>query len=295
MNNEMYERIAHDPGFVAALDQSGGSTPGALGRYGIEAGSWSGDEQMFDLIHAMRTRVMKAPAFNGDKILAAILFEQTMDREVDGRPTAEYLWQERRIVPVLKVDQGLEPEANGVQLMRELTRLDELTQRAVAKGVFGTKMRSLIKHANADGIDAVVAQQFYYARRILDADLMPILEPEIDIHAPDKAECERLLKDDLLEYLNGFDESRQVMLKLTPPEADDFYADVIAHPRVLRVVALSGGWGRDEACERLARHHGLIASFSRALLEGLRVDQTDDEFNALLAASIDQVYAASVT
>lgn len=295
MNSEQYERMGNAAGFVAALDQSGGSTPRALAHYGVEAGAWSTDEQMFDLVHAMRTRVMTAPAFNGEKILAAILFEMTMDREVAGLPTPEYLWEERKVIPIVKVDQGLEAEANGVQLMKEMTKLDGLLERAVAKGVFGTKMRSVIKGADEEGIAANVAQQFYYGRRILDAGLMPILEPEIDIHSPDKLECERLLKTNLLEFLNGFDEDRQVMLKLTPPEVDDFYADVIAHPRVLRVVALSGGWSREQACELLRRNHGLIASFSRALLEGLNVNQSDDEFNAMLAASIDQVYEASVT
>lgn len=295
MNAEQYERLASATGFVAALDQSGGSTPRALAHYGVDAGAWSNEVEMFDLIHAMRSRVMTAPAFNGEKILAAILFEQTMDREVAGRPTPEHLWEERRVVPIVKVDQGLEPEADGVQLMKDMTKLDSLMERAVTKGVFGTKMRSVIKHADETGIAANVAQQFYFGRRILDAGLMPILEPEIDIHADDKLASERMLKNNLLEFLNGLEDDRQVMLKLTPPEVDDFYADVIAHPRVLRVVALSGGWSRDEACRRLARNHGLIASFSRALLEGLRFDQTDDEFNATLAASIDQVYQASAT
>jgi fructose-bisphosphate aldolase class I len=295
MNAEQYEKIAHATGFVAALDQSGGSTPRALSHYGIQPDAWSSDDEMFDLIHAMRTRVMTAPAFNGDKILAAILFEQTMDREVAGRPTPEYLWEERGIVPIVKVDQGLEAEVNGSQLMKEMDRLDGLLERAKAKGVFGTKMRSVIKHADVDGIAANVAQQFYYGGRILDAGLMPILEPEIDIRAEDKVDCERILKDNLLEFLSGLDDGRQVMLKLTPPEQDDFYADVIAHPGVLRVVALSGGWSRDEACARLARNHGLIASFSRALLEGLQHDQSDEEFNATLTASIDQVYEASAT
>lgn len=295
MNSDQYEKIARAPGFVAALDQSGGSTPRALGLYGVEPDAWSNEDEMFDMIHAMRTRVMTAPAFTGDKILAAILFEQTMDREVAGRPTPDFLWEERGVVPIVKVDQGLEAEANGVQLMKDMTRLDGLLERANAKRVFGTKMRSVIKHANADGVAANVAQQFYYGRRILDAGLMPILEPEIDIHAEDKLECERLLKDNLLEFLNGLDENLQVMLKLTPPEVDGFYTDVISHPRVLRVVALSGGWSRDEASARLARNPGLIASFSRALLEGLRFDQTDEEFNATLAASIDQVFEASIT
>ena len=294
MNTEQYERMAHDPGFVAALDQSGGSTPKALGRYGISEDAWATEAEMFDLIHAMRTRVMTSPAFTGDKILAAILFEQTMEREVEGQPTGDYLWQTKHVVPIVKVDQGLDAEAHGVQLMKELTMLDGLLERAVAKGMFGTKMRSVIKHADAEGIASVVAQQFFYGRRILDAGLVPILEPEIDVKAPDKAECETLLKEQLLEFLAGLDD-RAVMLKLTIPDVDDFYADLIAHPNVLRVVALSGGYSRAEANERLARHHGLIASFSRALLEGLSAQQSDEEFNATLAESIDEVYQASTT
>lgn len=294
MNTEQYERMAHDPGFVAALDQSGGSTPKALGRYGISEDAWATEAEMFDLIHAMRTRVMTSPAFTGDKILAAILFEQTMEREVEGQPTGDYLWQTKHVVPIVKVDQGLDAEAHGVQLMKELTKLDGLLERAVAKGMFGTKMRSVIKHADAEGIASVVAQQFFYGRRILDAGLVPILEPEIDVKAPDKAECETLLKEQLLEFLAGLDD-RAVMLKLTIPDVDDFYADLIAHPNVLRVVALSGGYSRAEANERLARHHGLIASFSRALLEGLSAQQSDEEFNATLAESIDEVYQASTT
>ncbi|QLQ16261.1 MAG: fructose bisphosphate aldolase [Micropruina sp.] len=294
MNTEQYERMAHDPGFVAALDQSGGSTPKALGRYGIAEDAWTTEAEMFDLIHAMRTRVMTSPAFTGDKILAAILFEQTMEREVEGQPTGDYLWQTKHVVSIVKVDQGLDAEAHGVQLMKELTKLDGLLERAVAKGMFGTKMRSVIKHADAEGIASVVAQQFFYGRRILDAGLVPILEPEIDVKAPDKAECETLLKEQLLEFLAGLDD-RAVMLKLTIPDVDDFYADLIAHPNVLRVVALSGGYSRAEANERLARHHGLIASFSRALLEGLSAQQSDEEFNATLAESIDEVYQASTT
>lgn len=295
MNTEQQHRLAHDKGFVAALDQSGGSTPKALERYGIPGDAWSGEQQMFDLIHAMRSRVMTSPSFTGEKILAAILFEQTMEREVEGRPTGTYLWEEKQVVPVVKVDQGLAAEANGVQLMKDLTELDGLLERAVAKGMFGTKMRSVIKHANPDGVAAIVAQQFFYANRILDAGLVPIVEPEIDVKALDKAEAEVLLKVQLLEYLAGLDEGRQVMLKLSIPEVDDYYADLIAHPKVLRVVALSGGFTRAEANERLARNHGLIASFSRALLEGLSAQQTDAEFDAMLGASIDSIYAASTT
>lgn len=294
MNPEQYERMAHDAGFVAALDQSGGSTPKALERYGIGGGQWSGDDQMFDLIHQMRTRVMTSPSFSGDKILAAILFEQTMEREVEGRSTPAYLWEVKRVVPIIKVDEGLGREANGVQLMKEMSKLEDLLERSVALGMFGTKMRSVIKHANDYGIAATVAQQFYYAGRILDAGLVPIIEPEVDVHAPDKADAEKLLHGYLLEFLSGLGE-RQVMLKLSIPEVDNLYADVIAHPNVLRVVALSGGYTRAEANERLARNHKLIASFSRALLEGLTAQQSDAEFDAILAQSIDEIYAASTT
>lgn len=294
MNPEQHERMANDAGFVAALDQSGGSTPTALQRYGIGSDQWSGDDQMFDLIHQMRTRVMTSPSFSGDKILAAILFEQTMEREVEGRPTPSYLWEVKRVVPIIKVDEGLGPEANGVQLMKEMSKLEGLLERSVALGMFGTKMRSVIKHANDDGIAANVAQQFYYAGRILDAGLVPIIEPEVDVHAPDKADAEKLLHGYLLEFLSGLGE-RQVMLKLSIPEVDNLYADVIAHPNVLRVVALSGGYTRAEANERLARNHKLIASFSRALLEGLTAQQSDSEFDAILAQSIDEIYAASTT
>lgn len=294
MNTEQYERMAGDSGFVAALDQSGGSTPKALRRYGVAEDAWTTEGEMFDLIHAMRTRVMTSPAFTGDKILAAILFEQTMDREVEGQPTGDYLWQAKRIVPIVKVDQGLADEAHGVRLMKELTKLDGLLERALAKGMFGTKMRSVINRADPEGIASIVAQQFFYGGKILDAGLIPILEPEIDVKSPDKAECETLLKQQLLEFLAGLGD-RTVMLKLTIPETDDFYADLIGHPNVLRVVALSGGYSRAEANERLARHHGLIASFSRALLEGLSAQQSDEEFDATLAASIDEIYQASIT
>lgn len=294
MNTEQYERMAGDSGFVAALDQSGGSTPKALRRYGVAEDAWTTEGEMFDLIHAMRTRVMTSPAFTGDKILAAILFEQTMDREVEGQPTGDYLWQAKRIVPIVKVDQGLADEAHGVRLMKELTKLDGLLERALAKGMFGTKMRSVINRADPEGIASIVAQQFFYGGKILDAGLIPILEPEIDVKSPDKTECETLLKQQLLEFLAGLGD-RRVMLKLTIPETDDFYADLIGHPNVLRVVALSGGYSRAEANERLARHHGLIASFSRALLEGLSAQQSDEEFDATLAASIDEIYQASIT
>ena len=294
MNTEQYERMAGDSGFVAALDQSGGSTPKALRRYGVAEDAWTTEGEMFDLIHAMRTRVMTSPAFTGDKILAAILFEQTMDREVEGQPTGDYLWQAKRIVPIVKVDQGLADEAHGVRLMKELTKLDGLLERALAKGMFGTKMRSVINRADPEGIASIVAQQFFYGGKILDAGLIPILEPEIDVKSPDKTECETLLKQQLLEFLAGLGD-RRVMLKLTIPETDDFYADLIGRPNVLRVVALSGGYSRAEANERLARHHGLIASFSRALLEGLSAQQSDEEFDTTLARSIEEIYQASIT
>lgn len=295
VNSQQRERLAHGVGFVAALDQSGGSTPKALERYGVAPDAWSDEAGMFDLIHQMRTRVVTSPSFTGDKIVAAILFEQTMDREVEGQPTGDYLWNVKNVVPVIKVDEGLDAEANGVQLMKEMSKLDALLEKSVAKGMFGTKMRSVIKHADQVGVEAIVAQQFYYAGRILDAGLVPIIEPEVDVKASDKAEAEALLKPLLLEYLSGLADDRQVMLKLSIPDVDDFYSEVIAHPQVLRVVALSGGYTRDEANEKLARNHGLIASFSRALLEGLRADQSAEEFDATLAASIDSIYQASAT
>lgn len=282
-------------GFIAALDQSGGSTPKALAAYGIKEGAWSGEEQMFALVHQMRTRIITCPAFNGDRILGAILFEGTMDREIEGRPTADYLWDVKRVVPFLKVDEGLAEEKDGVRLMKPMPKLDALLAKGVRKRIFGTKMRSTINKANAAGIKAIVAQQFEFAARICAAGLVPIVEPEVDIHCPDKAGAESLLKDAILERLNALPAQQTVMLKLTLPERDDLYADFVRHPRVLRVVALSGGYSREEGNNRLRRNHGVVASFSRALIEGLRAQQSDAEFNAELDDAIQSIYEASVT
>jgi fructose-bisphosphate aldolase, class I len=289
------EKFRTQPGFIAALDQSGGSTPKALKLYGIAESEYSGDAQMMDLIHAMRTRIITSPSFNGDRILAAILFEATMDREVLGRPTAEYLWEVKKVVPILKVDKGLDADANGVQLMKPMPDLDKLLARAKAKGIFGTKMRSVIKQANAAGIQAVVDQQFQVGRQIIAAGLVPIIEPEVDIKCPDKAAAEDLLKKAILGQLDKLPEGQQVMLKLTIPDRDNLYADLIAHPRVLKVVALSGGYSRDEANRRLAKQKGMVASFSRALTEGLTAQQSDTEFNAALDGAIESIYQASKT
>jgi len=294
MNPQQYEKVKSAKGFIAALDQSGGSSPKALSLYGIKPEAYSGEQQMFDLIHAMRTRIVTSSAFNGDRILGAILFEQTMDRDVQGRGTADYLWSVKNVVPFLKVDKGLADEANGVQVMKPIPGLDALLARAKDKGVFGTKMRSVIKHADQKGIGEVVAQQFTIGKQILAAGLMPIIEPEVDIHATDKQGAEGLLKTSILQQLDTLAPDQQVMLKLTIPSADDFYADLVKHPKVLRVVALSGGYSREEANALLARNHGVIASFSRALTEGLTVQQSDKEFNAALDAAIASIYAASV-
>ena len=288
-------KFRNQPGFIAALDQSGGSTPKALKLYGIAETEYSGDVQMMDLIHAMRTRIITSPSFNGDRILAAILFENTMDREIEGRPTADYLWKVKRVVPVLKVDKGLEAEANGVQLMKPMPDLDKLLARAKAKGIFGTKMRSVIKQANAAGIKAVVEQQFTVGRQIIAAGLVPIIEPEVDIKCPDKAAAEDLLKAEIMAQLDKLPEGQLVMLKLTLPNKDNLYADCIAHPRVLKVVALSGGYSRDEANQRLAKQQGMVASFSRALTEGLTAQQTEAEFDAALDRAIESIYQASKT
>jgi fructose-bisphosphate aldolase class I len=295
MNSQQLEKIRSAKGFIAALDQSGGSTPKALGLYGIKPEAYSGDQQMFDLIHAMRTRIIVSPAFDGKRILGAILFEQTMDRQIDGRGTADYLWSVKNVVPFLKVDKGLADEANGVQMMKPMPDLDALLARARDKGIFGTKMRSVVKHANAKGIEDVVTQQFAFARQILAAGLMPIVEPEVDIYATDKQGAELLLKASLLKHLDALGPEQQVMLKLTIPSVDDFYADLVKHPKILRVVALSGGYSRDEANTLLARNHGVVASFSRALTEGLTAQQSEEEFNRALDASIASIYAASVT
>jgi fructose-bisphosphate aldolase class I len=295
MNPQQHAKIQSAKGFVAALDQSGGSTPKALSLYGIKPDAYSGDAQMFDLVHAMRTRIITSPAFKGDRILGAILFEQTMDREIEGRGTADYLWSAKQVVPFLKVDKGLADAANGAQVMKPNPGLDDLLARARTKGIFGTKMRSMIKSANAKGIDAVVTQQFAIGTQILAAGLMPIIEPEVDIHAPDKADAEKLLKAAILKELDALGASRQVMLKLTLPSVDGFYADLVEHPAVLRVVALSGGYSRDEADALLAKNPGVIASFSRALTEGLTAQQTDDQFNQALDSAIASIYKASIT
>ena len=294
-NVEQLEKMKTHPGFIAALDQSGGSTPGALRAYGIKEGAWTNEDQMFTLVHQMRTRIITSPAFTGKRILAAILFENTMDRSIEGQPTADYLWNVKRIVPFLKVDKGLADEQNGVQLMKPMPGLAALLDRGVAKHIFGTKMRSFVKQANEAGIGEVVRQQFEFARQILAKDLVPIIEPEIDIHCPAKARAEELLKSAILENLDGLAPDQLVMLKLTLPEKDDLYADLVKHPRIVRVVALSGGYSRDEANQRLRRNHGVVASFSRALVEGLTVEQTDVEYNALLDASIQSIFEASST
>ncbi|NGP53399.1 fructose bisphosphate aldolase [Thioalkalivibrio sp. XN8] len=293
--NQQKAKFQTQTGFIAALDQSGGSTPKALRLYGVPESAYSNDEEMMDLIHQMRTRIITSPAFNGDRILAAILFEATMDREIKGTPTAEYLWEEKKVVPILKVDKGLADEADGVQLMKPMPGLDDLLARAKAKGIFGTKMRSVIKQASPTGIKAIVDQQFEIGRQIVAAGLVPIIEPEVDIHCPDKAAAEDLLKAEIMQQLDALPEGEMVMLKLTLPEQDNLYTDCIEHPRVLKVVALSGGYSRDEANERLARQHGMVASFSRALTEGLSAQQSDEEFNAMLDASIESIYQASKT
>jgi fructose-bisphosphate aldolase class I len=282
-------------GFIAALDQSGGSTPKALKLYGIPETAYSGDAQMMDLIHAMRARIITSPSFNGERVLAAILFENTMDREILGRPTADYLWDVKSVVPILKVDKGLQDEADGVQLMKPMPGLDALLARAKAKGIFGTKMRSVIKQANPAGIKAVVAQQFEVAGQIIAAGLVPIIEPEVDIKCPDKAGAEDLLKAEIKAQLDRLPEGQLVMLKLTIPSRDNLYADCIKHPRVLKVVALSGGYSRADANEKLARQHGMVASFSRALTEGLTAQQSDAEFDKALDAAIESIYQASRT
>jgi fructose-bisphosphate aldolase class I len=294
MNPKQYEKVQSAKGFIAALDQSGGSTPKALGLYGIKPESYSGEQQMFDLIHAMRTRIITSPAFTGERILGAILFEQTMDREVEGRGTADYLWSVKKVVPFLKVDKGLAEEANGVQVMKPMPGLDALLARAKTKGIFGTKMRSVVKHADPKGVADVVQQQFAIGKQILAAGLVPIIEPEVDIHAADKQGAESLLKTAILRELDALPADQRVMLKLTIPSVDDFYADLVKHPKVLRVVALSGGYSREEANALLARNHGVIASFSRALTEGLTAQQTEQQFNAALDGAIASIYAASV-
>lgn len=295
MNREQFEKMKSARGFIAALDQSGGSTPKALRLYGIDEGSYSGDEQMFDLVHQMRSRIVTSPAFNGERILGAILFEMTMDREIEGRGAAEYLWEVKNVVPFLKVDKGLADAADGAQLMKPMPGLEALLARAVDKGVFGTKMRSVIQLANQAGIDAVVDQQFEIGRQIIAAGLVPIIEPEVDINSPEKAAAEDFLKAALLDQLATLVDDEVVMLKLTLPTTDNLYAELVSHPRILRVVALSGGYSRAEANTLLARNKGVVASFSRALTEGLSAQQTEAEFNDTLDASIESIYQASIT
>lgn len=292
-NQAMIEQMANKDGFIAALDQSGGSTPKALKLYGVQEDAYSNDEEMFALIHAMRARIIKSPAFSGEKVIGAILFERTMNGEVDGMDTADYLWQKRHVVPFLKCDQGLMAEENGVQLMKEMVGLDDLMKRAAGKNVFGTKMRSVINAANEAGIEAIVAQQFDVGMRIIGHGLMPILEPEVTITIADKAEAEVLLMASIIKHLDAMDDDKQVMLKLSLPTEANLYRPLIEHPRVMRVVALSGGYNRDDANAKLDCNDGMIASFSRALAEGLSADQSDAEFDATVAASIDSIYQAS--
>ena len=289
------DKIRNLPGFIAALDQSGGSTPKALQLYGIDESAWSNDDEMFAVVHEMRTRIMTSPAFNGDRILGAILFENTVDRSVEGQPTSSYLWNVKNVVPFLKVDKGLADEADGAQVMKPIPDLDALLDKAKNNGMFGTKMRSVIKQANADGIGAVVDQQFEIGRQIVAAGLVPIIEPEVDIHCPDKAAAETILHDKIIEHLDALGGDDIVMLKLTLPEEDNLYADCIAHANTARVVALSGGYSRDEANTRLARNHGMVASFSRALAEGLSAEQSADDFDAMLDGSIQAIFDASST
>lgn len=292
---QQLKKVLTQDGFLAALDQSGGSTPKALRLYGVQESSYSGDEQMYTKVHEMRTRIVTSPAFNGDRILGAILFENTMDRSIHGKGSAQYLWEEKRVVPFLKVDKGLAAEADGVQLMKDIPELGELLARAKGLGVFGTKMRSVIKQANRTGVNQVVAQQFEVGMRIVEAGLVPIIEPEVDIDCPDKAQAEAMLEHALMTHLDELGDQQFVMLKLTLPEVDNFYERCIDHPQVLRVVALSGGYSRARANAKLARNHGMIASFSRALSEGLSAQQSDEQFNELLDATIESIFEASCT
>jgi len=292
--DQQNQRISNGNGFIAALDQSGGSTPKALKQYGVEESAYSNEEEMYSLVHEMRTRIITSQAFNGDKIIGAILFEKTMDGMVENLPTAQYLWEKLSVVPFLKVDKGLADEEDGVQLMKPMPDLDALLDRAKKANIYGTKMRSVINSANASGIKAIVSQQFEVGNQILDQGLMPIIEPEVNIHASDKQECEALLKSELLDAINALPEGRQIMLKLTLPEQDNLYADLISHKNVLRVVALSGGYDLEKACDLLARNNGMIASFSRALTNNLTVSQSDEDFNQSLQHAIDKIYTASV-
>lgn len=293
ITQQQLRRMKADPGFIAALDQSGGSTPKALAAYGIEEGKWANDDEMFAIVHQMRTRIITSPSFTGDRILGAILFENTMDRDIEGQPTADYLWTVKRVVPFLKVDNGLAPESKGVQLMKPMPQLSTLLAKAKTKHIFGTKMRSRIKQANEAGVREIVDQQFEVASQILGAGLIPIIEPEVDIHCPEKAQAEEMLREALLQNLNRLSPGQLVFLKLTLPEQDDLYLDCVKHAAVVRVLALSGGYSRDEGDARLRRNHGVIASFSRALLDGLTAQQTDAKFDATLGAAIESIYEAS--
>jgi len=295
INPEQLDKIKTQAGFVAALDQSGGSTPKALALYGVDEGQYNGDDEMYSAVHAMRARIVTSPSFTGERILGAILFENTMDRQIEGLDSAQYLWEKKRVVPILKVDKGLAEESDGAQLMKPMPDLDALLARANQKGIFGTKMRSVVKLANPAGVKAVVDQQFEIGLRIAAAGLVPIIEPEVDINSPEKASAEALLRTNLLEHLNALRPEQQVMFKLTLPEADNFYAQFVSHPNMLRVVALSGGYSREEANSRLSRNTGMVASFSRALSEGLTAQQSDDAFNAMLDTSIESIYQASKT
>ena len=295
MNEDQLQKMRDGAGFIAALDQSGGSTPKALKLYGIPEDSYSGDDEMFDVIHDMRSRIIKSPVFNGDRILGAILFEKTMDRQIDDLDTGDYLWAKKNIVPFLKIDKGLEAEADGVQLMKPMPDLDKLLERGVAKNIFGTKERSVIKLANPKGVQAIVDQQFEVGKQVLRHGLVPILEPEIDIHSPEKAQAEELLKPALLAGLDGVPDGQQVMFKLTLPETDGFYRELVDHPKVVRVVALSGGYSREDANALLGRNAGVVASFSRALTEGLTAQQSDEEFDAALDDAVSSIFKASNT
>ena len=292
---QQLEKIRGGKGFIAALDQSGGSTPKALGLYGVTEDAWSNDEEMFQVVHEMRTRIIKSPAFNGEKVLGAILFENTMDKAIDGKPTADFLWENKQVVPFLKVDKGLADENNGVQVMKPMPELDALLKKANSKNIFGTKMRSVIKQLSASGIKEVVAQQFEVGKQIIAAGLVPIIEPEVDIHCPDKAAAEAALREEILNELDKLAPDQLVMLKLTLPEEDNFYQPCVEHKNVVKVVALSGGYSREESNSRLTRNNGVIASFSRALAEGLTAQQSDDEFNTMIGNSIDSIYQASIT
>lgn len=295
LKEQQHRKIKTQPGFIAALDQSGGSTPKALLAYGIKDGAWSNEEEMFSLVHQMRARIITSPPFNGDRILAAILFEGTMDRDIGGQPASDYLWNVKRVVPFLKVDKGISDEKDGVQLLKPMPHLGALLDKANANRIFGTKERSFIKQANAAGIKAIVDQQFEVATQILAAGLVPIIEPEVDIHCPEKAKAEALLNAAILEHLNKLSPSQLVMLKITLPEEADLYLDCVKHPNVLKVVALSGGYSLKEGNDRLRRNHGVIASFSRALLDGLLLQQSDDEYNSVLDTTIQSIYEASNT